>query len=150
MESDKRFFQQLRDISSLRSFKPGEVMLSADADDRLLFHVIRGCVLVHSSRGTTLVDVVAGEIAGESRFLQPNPCGSTATIVARDHVKCLVTPFDAVESLCSFDPMFHARFHRGLAWAIHGSPSFPFLKLFPLALLFGLSPPPPPYLKTCI
>ena len=123
VEGDGRFFQQLSSISFLRSFKPGEVMMSADTDDRLLFHVIKGCVLVYSSTGTTLVDVGAGEIAGESRFLQPNPCGSKATIVARDRVKCLVTPYEAVEGMCSIDPMFNVRFHRGLAMAIAGSPS---------------------------
>ena len=122
VEGDERFLQKLSAVSFLRSFEPGEVMLAADTDERLLFHVMKGCVLVYSSTGTPLLDVVAGEIAGESRFLQPNPCGSVAKIVARDHVKCLVTPFEAVQALCSIDPMFSVRFHRGLAIAIAGCP----------------------------
>lgn len=124
VEGDERFLQKLSAVSFLRSFKPGEVMLAPDSDERLLFHVMKGCVLVYSSTGTPLLDVVAGEIAGESRFLQPNPCGSVAKIVARDRVKCLVTPFEAVQALCSIDPMFSARFHRGLAIAIAGCPLY--------------------------
>ena len=96
-------------------------MLSGDTDERLLFHITSGSALVFSAHGKTLMDVGSGEMAGESRFMQPNECGSTATIVAREHVECLVTPFEAVQTLCSMDPLFSARFHRGLAIAVAGA-----------------------------
>ena len=43
-----------------------------------------------------------------------------ATIVARDRLQCLVTPFEAVRTLCDMDSTFDARFHRGLAIALAG------------------------------
>ena len=100
----------------------GDTMLGGDTDERLLFHIISGSALVFSATGKTLMDVRSGELAGESRFMQPNECGSAATIVARDRVECLVTPFEAVQTLCSMDHLFSARFHRGLAIAVAGAP----------------------------
>lgn len=113
---EEGFFKKLFSISYLRTFQAGEVLLSGDTDDRLLFHVISGNVLVFA--GKTLLEVGPGEIAGESRFLQPNPCGSMATMAARDAVQCLVTPFEPVQTLCGLDATFDARFHRGIAIAI--------------------------------
>lgn len=115
-EEGRDFLQHLLNISEVRTYAPGEEIIHHSDAYRSLYHVISGTALRYSNSNNHMEDIGPGEMVGEWRFLAYNSgFAETSQVVASTEVKCFVSPFEQVQTLCSLRKEYAVRFYRGLA-----------------------------------
>jgi len=114
IEGDEDFFRLLAMASTVCTYHSGETMVHLGTTDRNVLHILTGWVVCYTGDGEQVAQLGPGEIMGEVSFLEMGSLGARTQCVAHTDVECRVVSFAALQVL-SRQPLFAARFYRGLA-----------------------------------
>jgi CRP-like cAMP-binding protein len=94
------------------TFRPGEKLLEAGKQRKVLYFLIAGKVKISVS-GSRIAQIGVGETCGEMAFLEDNVASATAT--AEQEVKAYAIEWQVLYDLFELFPHLGSRFYRSLA-----------------------------------
>ena len=99
------------------TYNHGHEIVCRGCVERKLYHIVSGTATLTSDAGHVTARLGAGEVFGESAFLELGDAGVNATVVAEGVVECLVVTRDTIEMMGELHPAAASRFWRSRAVA---------------------------------